>query len=266
MPVNSLKETLQTYQAANKTYWTDRAKSYSKQHQGELTGSQHPAWTHELDQHLLPLATKGDRSTVKLLDIGCGPGFFSIILAELGYTVTAIDYTASMLDQAKENALLCSQTITFQQMDAENLLFENSSFDAIVSRNVTWNLPCPSNAYYEWSRVLRPGGVLLNYDANWYGYLYDDQLRRGYETDRANTAKAGCADRYLHTNIDAMEHLAEEVPLSSTARPHWDNLILEEFGFTVTIDTRVSDRVWSNEERINQSSTPLFGIKAIKPL
>lgn len=63
-----------------------------------------------------------------------------------------------------------------------------------------------------------------------------------------------------------MEHLAEEVPLSAIARPHWDRLILEEFGFEVSIDPRVSDRVWSEEELINQASTPLFGIKAIKPL
>ena len=171
-----------------------------------------------------------------------------------------------MLKQAKENALHSSQSITFKQMDAEKLDFGNDSFDAVVSRNLTWNLPHPSNAYHEWNRVLRPGGILLNYDANWYGYLYDNKLRHGYEIDRANTAKAGCADRYLHTDINAMERLAKEVPLSALARPQWDKLILEEFGFTVSIDLRVSDRVWSPEEHLNQASTPLFGIKATKPL
>ena len=261
-----VNELLVEYQQTNKNYWTDRAPSYSTQHQGELKGSQHRAWAQELDQHLIQLTNNSDRSSVHILDIGCGPGFFSIILTELGYTVTAIDYTESMLEQAKSNALSCKQTISFAQMDAENLSFSENSFDAIVSRNLTWNLPHPSNAYNEWERVLRPGGFLLNYDANWYGYLYDDELRDGYETDRANTAKAGCNDRYLHTNIDAMEHLAEEVPLSAIARPHWDRLILEEFGFEVSIDPRVSDRVWSEEELINQASTPLFGIKAIKPL
>lgn len=259
-------KSLCNYQEVNKTYWANRASSYSLQHQGELAGTQHAAWAQELDQHLLPYAANNDRSTLRVLDIGCGPGFFSILLAELGYSLTAIDYTASMLKQAKENALRCSQAITFQQMDAENLEFENASFDAIVSRNLTWNLPHPSNAYHEWNRVLRPGGVLLNYDANWYGHLYDNQMRHGYEADRANTAKAGCADRYLHTDIDTMERLAKEVPLSAITRPQWDKLILEEFGFAVTIDTRVSDRVWSPEEHVNQASTPLFRIKATKPL
>ncbi len=252
------------YEQANQTYWTDRAQSYSDQHIGELRGAQHSAWAQELDQHLIELAPNKERFSVSVLDIGCGPGFFSIILAELGYNVTAIDYTNSMLDQAKANARSASVDVEFHQMNAEELTFEDHAFDAVVSRNLTWNLPHPSNAYHEWERILRPGGIMLNYDANWYGYLFSDQLRQGYEQDRANTAKTSFNDRYLHTDIPAMEKLAQDVPLSAIARPQWDKLILEEFGFDVHIDHRVSDRVWSREELINQSSTPLFGIKAIK--
>ena len=48
------------------------------------------------------------------------------------------------------------------------LRFADNTFDMIVSRNVTWNLEHPDRAYYEWMRVLKPGGVLLNFDASWY--------------------------------------------------------------------------------------------------
>lgn len=34
---------------------------------------------------------------IKILDIGTGPGFFPVILAEAGYKVTAVDYTQEML-------------------------------------------------------------------------------------------------------------------------------------------------------------------------
>ena len=47
----------------------------------------------------------------------------------------------------------------------------DNTFDMIVSRNVTWNLEHPDRAYYEWMRVLKPGGVLLNFDANWYHHF-----------------------------------------------------------------------------------------------
>ncbi len=255
---------LHAYRHSNQTYWTNRSHSYSEQHRGELNGSQHAAWAKELDAELQKAFGAKQRNEVKVLDIGCGPGFFSIILAELGYQVTAVDYTESMLEQAKANAAALGQTAQFMQMDAENLAFESESFDAIVSRNLTWNLPNPEGAYAEWTRVLRRGGLLLNYDANWYAYLYDDEMRKGYESDRANTAKAGCNDRYLHTNIDAMERLAGTVPASSLSRPAWDQRVLGECGLAVAVDHRVSDRVWSAEELVNQASTPLFGIRARK--
>ena len=41
---------------------------------------------------------------LRILDIGTGPGFFPMILAEAGYHVTAIDYTPGMLEKAAENA------------------------------------------------------------------------------------------------------------------------------------------------------------------
>lgn len=252
------------YQASNQRYWTQRAKSYSMQHLGELGGTQHKAWAAELDRMLQQHFDKKPRNHVQVLDIGCGPGFFSIVLAELGYNVTAIDYTESMLEQAKENAAKASCKVNFQRMDAENLEFTDGSFDAIVSRNLTWNLPHPCVAYNEWARVLKTGGILLNYDANWYGYLYHDNLREGYDADRANTAKAGCEDRYLHTDINAMEELAEQVPLSAKYRPAWDEQLLSSLGMKVSVDLRVSDRVWSDEELVNQASTPLFGICALK--
>lgn len=249
---------------SNTDYWTMRSGTYSTQHQGELSGTQRAAWTRELAGHLqaaFPGATPQD---VRVLDIGCGPGFFSIILAQLGYQVTALDYTESMLNEARANAAAADADVRFLQMDAEDLAFTDASFDAIVSRNLTWNLPHPSNAYYEWNRVLKRGGVLLNYDANWYAHLANEDMRAGYEADRANIAKTGMMDRCLQGDVDAMAVIASAAPLTAQMRPAWDVRILEEFGLEVELDLRVSDRVWSEEELISQASTPLFGIFACK--
>lgn len=250
---------------SNTDYWTMRSTSYSSQHQNELAGSQHAAWSAELRARLTEAFPDRQPSELSVLDIGCGPGFFSIILAELGYRVTAVDYTPSMLDQARANARACGQDIVFLRMDAEALSFATETFDAVVTRNLTWNLPHPSNAYREWQRVLRPEGLLLNYDANWYLHLSDDAMRAGYEADRRNVAATALKDRCLQGDVNAMEAIASRAPLSFHMRPAWDRLILEEFGFTVRIDPRVSDRVWIEEERVSQASTPLFGIYARKP-
>ena len=84
---------------------------------------------------------------IRVLDVGTGPGFFAILLAELGYQVTAVDYTASMLDEARRNAGALASRICFRQMNAEELSFEAASFDVVVTRNVTWNLHEPEKAY-----------------------------------------------------------------------------------------------------------------------
>ena len=74
-------------------YWTDRAEGYSQVNQEELAGDNRTNWRRELESHFPEDRTN---ETYKILDIGTGPGFFSIILAEAGYSVMAVDYTEAM--------------------------------------------------------------------------------------------------------------------------------------------------------------------------
>ena len=68
---------------------------------------------------------------------------------------------------------------------------------------------------------MKPGGLLLNFDANWYNYLYDADLKQQYEQDRRNVQQNDLEDHYLSTDIDAMEAIALQVPLTGIQRPHW---------------------------------------------
>ena len=78
-------------------------------------------------------------------------------------------------------------------------------------------------------------------------------------------AKAHIDDHYTCTDIDAMENIARQVPLSSIDRPDWDKEILTKIGFTaINIIPDIWQQVWSNEEKLNYASTPMFLIKAIK--
>ena len=179
-------------------YWTDRAEGYSQVNQEELAGDNRTNWRRELERHFPENRTN---ETYKILDIGTGPGFFSIILAEAGYQVTAVDYTEAMLEEAKKNAGAFAQK--------------------------TWNLEDPEQAYKEWMRVLKKGGILLNYDANWYHHLFDAEKREEYEKDRQMVTEAGLEDHYTCTDIDTMEEIARQVPLSRIDRPRWDQKILQ---------------------------------------
>ncbi len=251
----------------NEAYWTNRASGYSEVNKDELRTQQKSTWTAELTEQIEAAFPGAQPQELRVLDMGCGPGFFSIILARAGYRVTAGDYTPAMLDEARANARNegVEDVIRFARMDAEALEAANGTFDVVVSRNLTWNLPHPERAYAEWLRVLKPGGLLLNYDANWYAHLYDAELRRAYEADRQATQDAGIKDEYVGTDIDAMEDIARQMPLSPVERPAWDEGVLRELGAAqVEVDPQVWERVFSPEERVNYASTPMFRVKARK--
>lgn len=244
-------------------YWTNRAEGYSQVNLEELAGEKWPEWLAVIEEHM----PNKPKHMIRILDIGTGPGFFSIILSRAGYQMTAIDYTEEMLQKAKKNAGILAEQIHWFQMDAQDLEFPSNTFDMIVSRNVTWNLEHPEKAYSEWMRVLKPGGVLLNFDANWYHHLFDEEKRAAYEADREKVSNLGLEDDYLSTDIEAMEAIARQVPLSRIQRPEWDRRILGDLnGMQIETDHHIWQRVWCDAEKVNNGSTPMFMVSCSKPL
>ena len=254
----------QTILSENKSYWTSRAASYSEVNQLELSTRQRQKWSECLHAEIARQFPDCAPESLRVLEVGTGPGFFAILLRELGYDVTAIDLTPAMLEEAKKNAGELAGEICWMEMNAEALDFADESFDVVVSRNLTWNLPHPDKAYAEWARVLKPGGLLLNFDANWYAYLFDGEAQAAYERDRANSAEQGVWDQNVGENFDVMEDIARRVPLSNIRRPKWDLALLQGLGLQAEADEQIWQRVWSEEEKLNFASTPLFMVRALR--
>ena len=179
--------------------------------------------------------------------------------------MTAVDYTEAMLEEAKKNAGALASSIHFQRMDAQKLDFPDGYFDVVISRNLTWNLEEPGKAYAEWMRVLKKGGRLLNFDANWYHHLFDEEKRKEYEEDRKRVENLHLDDHYTCTDIDAMEDIARQIPMSRIMRPAWDVQVLRDrLGNEVEADEKVWERVWDSTEKANYGSTPMFLVSAVK--
>ncbi|MGM9640320.1 MAG: class I SAM-dependent methyltransferase [Faecousia sp.] len=252
------------FEEENIHYWTHRTPGYSGVNQEELATNQRLVWRNVITERIHARFPEKAPEELKVLDVGTGPGFFAIILAEQGYSVTAVDYTETMLEAAKQNAGLLAEKITFLQMNAEELTFPESSFDVLVTRNLTWNLHHPEKAYAQWTRVLKPGGLLLNFDANWYSYLHNEDARKGHLLDRENIANSDVGDETAGTDVAAMEAIALQTPLSAQRRPEWDIAVLEGMGMEVQADKEIWKQVWTREERINNASTPMFLVEAVK--
>lgn len=248
----------------NRAYWTRRAPGYSEINREELANGQREVWRRALTEHISERFPHRAPADIHVLEVGTGPGFFAILLAEAGYRVTAIDLTPSMLEEARRNAGALRHSIDFMEMNAQALSFRDGRFDVILSRNVTWNLPDPRRAYAEWTRVLKPGGLLLNFDANWYRYLFDDEARTAYQRDRENSLREGLDDLNVGENFDRMEGIARRVPLSRIDRPQWDIDVLTAMDVAARADTEVWKRVWSHQEKVNLASTPLFMVAGVK--
>lgn len=242
-------------------YWTRRASSYTEVVRKNLADGWDCKWADELIRNF----PKAEGRTLKVLDIGTGPGFYAIILASRGYDVTAVDLSEGMIEQAKHNAGSLAEKIRFFKMDAQELSFPDNEFDVIVTRNLTWNLPDPVKAYGEWRRVLRDGGVMLNIDSNWYAYLFDDEKKCEKLADRENVLNAGFEDHDSYDESWLMENISRTLPMGKLPRPQWDAVTLLNLGFkNVSADTTVSRRLWSREEMLNYASTPCFLIRAVK--
>ena len=242
-------------------YWDRRAPSYTEVIRKNLEGEWDGRWA----DMLISRFPEPGAEPLSVLDVGTGPGFYAIILAERGYRMTAVDYAENMLAEARRNAGDLAERITFRQMDAHCLDFPTGSFDALVTRNLTWNLADPERAYGEWLRVLRPGGVLLNFDANWYAYLVDREKEAEFRRDRENTRLYGVSDHNSYAESDRMEDLSRSLPMTRRHRPQWDLETLTALGcVSVTAETDISREVWSREEQINYASTPGFLIRAVK--
>src|SRR5674536_219855 len=73
----------------------------------------------------------GFNRSATILDLGCGTGRHAIELAKRGYTVTAVDLSASQLDLAREKAVAANVTVQFVEADARHLNY-SGQFDAVI--------------------------------------------------------------------------------------------------------------------------------------
>ena len=196
-------------------YWDKRAEGYSLSINEEFESEVRERWIAKINKYR-PTPDK-----MRCLELGCGPGFLSILLALNGNEVTSIDCSDEMLGRAKENAEKMGAEIDFKKMDIHTPDFPDDTFDMIVTRNVTWLLEKPESAYSEWLRILKPGGRILINDGNHYLHYYDDTYARFREL-----RKKAMGDKphrnMLGVDPKPIDDLARDFPLSKVERPAWD--------------------------------------------
>ena len=234
-----------------KKYWTQRSHDFGTVRKNELENEMGQRWLHEIERFL------PEGRSLDILDVGTGTGFFAILLAEKGHRVEGIDLTPAMLEEARTLAKQRNLDITFREMDAQNLAYPDGTFDVVISRNLTWTLPDPERAYASWFRVLKPGGVLLNFDAEYAAHVRSHSVQN---------RKVAPDSPYGHVGMtDALQQENDAITLSmdiGQARPEWDGEVLTRVGFqSCQTDTQVGKRLLGE---LDLTTAPMFGIFAKK--
>ncbi|MDR1622887.1 MAG: class I SAM-dependent methyltransferase [Synergistaceae bacterium] len=247
--------------------WGDSAQSYDESILEELNSPLGEVWRSLI---LKNAPQKTGAAPLRILDIGTGPGFFPVILAKKHEVeVTGIDCTEEMIKHARKNVSAFGTDAELEVMDSSTLDFPDESFDMIINRNVVWTLSNPEKAYSEWARVIRQGGKVLIFDANWQRYYHDEKAKAIFiKHDREYFEKCGeHLDDFIQKKKDpkgALE-LRVNAPLGKHDRPQWDFDILLKFGFRkFHFDIQIGETVWTEEEKFRYKYAPMFMISAEK--
>lgn len=163
---DSLKKTIASY-------WDGRSAGFERM-QGIRSRLQREAWTGFLAR-TVGEATEAPKA---VLDVGTGTGFLALLLAGMGHRVKALDLSPGMVEQARRNAAERGLNVELAVADGESLPEPDAAYDVLVNRNVLWTLPRPDEAVADWKRVLKPGGLLVVIDGDWFDNTFSYRVKR----------------------------------------------------------------------------------------
>jgi SAM-dependent methyltransferase len=176
--------------------------------------------------------------------------------------------TADMLELARENADTAgAENITYIEGLIEDIPLPDESVDVVLSNCVINLSDDRPSALREALRVLRPGGKLLVFDANWYRYLFDEEVAAQRLSDQSGNRLEGWDD---DAQSDAaqereFEKTAAMLPLSPVLRPAWDIETLTRLGAAhACADEGVWREVWTENECSYYGATPMFLVDCTK--
>lgn len=131
------------------------SKEYFEEHRNVY---EQDCFAGRIDSRIFPECQNKDN----VLDLGCGPGFWTIELSRNGAEmITAADLTQNAILLTKKRAAIYGFEIITSLQNAENILFEDGSFSHVNCQGVIHHTPNTEACVSEIARILRPNGSAL---------------------------------------------------------------------------------------------------------
>jgi ubiquinone/menaquinone biosynthesis C-methylase UbiE len=182
-------------------YWSRFAKNFDEEQTYIVGGA--------IQQAVLTRLS-GESDLGELIELGCGAGFYTKVLAANASHVTATDLSDEMLAVARKQLKDC-QNVVVEKADCEKTDFPDRKFDSIFMANLVHVLENPSIALQESYRILKNGGLLLIVDYTGYGMKRFEIMKMGIRYLR-KWGKGGKPPGYFRNlSPDELRSLVESV-------------------------------------------------------
>jgi SAM-dependent methyltransferase len=177
-----------------------------------------------------------------VLEIGCGTGVHTKLLAQSGAQVAAVDLTPTAVELTMRRLELAGLSADVREADAESLPFADTSFDFVWSWGVIHHSSDTNRVIAEIARVLRPGGRLafMVYHRTsitfWLNYvLYRGVLRGGLLRESPDELANRWSDGVL------ARHYTRQT-LTDSLRPWFENIetqVMGQIGEAIPLPSRI---------------------------
>jgi ubiquinone/menaquinone biosynthesis C-methylase UbiE len=172
-------------------------------------------------------ATLRNGRRVRVLDLGCGPGIVTSLIAPEVYEVVALDLTPGMIELARQRCNELGLTnVRFEVGQAEKLPFGDRYFDIVVTRLTLHHFLSPHRAILEMTRVLKVKGLAVVADIVSSGNSSEAELHNAIEMLRDPSHVRALSEEEL-------EKVIESADLKIIGRDSWVNE--REFGEWISI-------------------------------
>jgi len=173
-----------------------------------------PGTYNELVEIPAMLGLIGNVRRKKVLDTGCGYGYYSILLAEKGAIVTGIDISEKMVKLSEDNANKASVHCQFFVCDMQDLsMFASNTFDMVISSVVVGYVDDLGKAFSEVFRVLKHNGV--------FAFSENHSILRGsWEKDDEGRRLHWNIDNYFERSVRTTEWLMQSGRVFETSSRH----------------------------------------------
>ena len=150
-------------------YWSKFANTFDEDQRYIVGGAAQQAILERLS---------GERNLGELIELGCGAGFHTKVLAANASHVMATDLSDEMLAVARTQ-LKDLQNVTVAKADCEKTTFPDGKFGSVFMANLVHVIENPSATLQEAYRVLKDGGLLLIIDFTAYGMNRFEMIKMG---------------------------------------------------------------------------------------